>query len=266
MNRYLAGLAGLFLISSATRALDIVQMEAAHGVFGPERRTLEFYPLDEVFFRFRVTGAKVDADDKTDVEVGMKLSAADGKIVFEHRYSIRRQLSLGDGSLPGYAVVNASEKVVPGNYTFTVQVNDRLAGTTASVERKLVCKPPVFQVLAVRFWRDPEGKIPATNGGQLGEAVHLKLRVVGFDTSKKKVKTTLTMILLDDRGQPVGDKPKVIKAELNSPEDVAKATQVNFNSLFYLNRPGNFTLRLKVDDVEGEQTTIYDTPLKVLTP
>jgi len=266
MNRTLVGVVGLLLISSAASGVEIAQLEAAHGVFGPERKSLEFCPLDEIFFRFRVNGAMIDADDKCDVDVQVKMLSADGKTVFEHKYPVRRQLSLGDKSFPGYAVVNAAEKAPPGKYTLRISLNDRLNGTTANVDREMTCVPAKFQVLGVRFWRDPEGKIPAPAGGQIGESVHLKLRVVGFDTSKKKVQTTLTLILLDERGQPVGDKPKVIKAELNSPEDVAKATQVSFNSMFYLNRPGNFTLRLKVDDLEGGQTTIYDSPLKVTAP
>lgn len=266
MKQFLAGLCILCFIPTASAKLEVGKVEPAHGMLGPVRKSLDFYPLDEVFFRYQVSGAAIDADGKTDLEVTLKLLNADGKAAFEQKSFLRRQLALGGNSFPAFVVMTAPEKAEPGEYTLSLQLLDRLSGESSGFERKLTCKSPIYQILALRFWRDPDGRLPASAGGFVGESLHLKLRVVGFDKSKKRVQTVLTIMLLDEAGNPITDRPQVIKAELTSPDEAAKATQVNFNGLLFLNRAGNFTLRLKVDDVEGKQTTTFETPFKVQTP
>jgi hypothetical protein len=269
MRPTLAGVIALFVVATPAWAkLEIVKIEAAHGMLGPERKSLEIYPLEEVFFRYQVAGVKTDADGKTDVETVMRLVNPNGKTVFEEKPAGQRQLSLGGATYPAYAVLNVppAEKAPPGEYKFTVLVRDRHGSETASFERQITVKAVAFQIINPRFSRDPEGKIPSIAGGMVGESLYLKLRVIGFDKSKKKVQTMLTINVLGEDGKDTQEKPRLIKAELTNPDDAAKATQVNYNSLLYLNRPGTFTLKLTVEDVAGKQTTVFETPLKVSAP
>ena len=266
MRHLIAGVVVLIFSSTSWAKLEITKVESAHGMLGPERKTLDFCPLDELFFRYQVSGVKTDADGKTDVEVTMTLANPNGKVVVDQKTPVRRQLSLGANSYPAFAVLAVPEKAPPGEYTFVVKVTDRLASETASFEKKLTCKSTTYQIIVPRFSRDDDGKIPAPAGGILGESIHFKLRVVGFDKSKKKVQTTLTMTILNEVGKATTEKPQIIKAELNNPDEAAKATQVNFNGIIYLNRTGNFTVKFSVEDTIAKQTTTYETPLKVTAP
>lgn len=266
MRSFLIGCLVLLPVAPLWAKLEITKIEPALGALGPERKSLDFYPLDEIFFRYQIAGVKTDADGKTDVEIEVKLVNPLGRNVFDKKTTSLRQLSLGANTLPGYVVLPVPEKAPPGEYTLTVKVTDRLAKESESFERKLTCKPVSFQIIDMRFWRNAEYKVPAAAGGILGETVHFKLHVVGFDKSKKKVQTILTVTVLDDAGKPIPEKPLIIKAGVDNPDNAAKATQVNYNGLLYLNRTGNFTVRFSVEDIEGKQSTTFETPFKVSAP
>jgi hypothetical protein len=264
-------LAVVVLAASALPAaakMEIINIMAAQGPLGPERKTSEVYPLDEVYFRYQVTGVKVDAEGKVDVETTMRLVNPNGKMVVEEKPPVERQLSLGGNTYTSGArlVVPAAEKAPPGEYTMTVQVRDKLGMETASFERKFTIKATTFQIIVPRFYHDADSKIPAPVGGLVGETLHFKLRAIGFDKSKKKVQMALTVHVIGEDGKEVVEKPRVIRAEQNNPEEAAKSTQVNFSGLLHLNRAGNFTLRLTVQDVISDKSTSWETPLKVGAP
>lgn len=268
--KMLTGVIAIILLSNgqASAKLEIMNIETSHGVFGPVRKSLEIYPLDEVCFRYHVTGVKIGAENKADLELHVQLVNSNGKTVYEQKPTNQKQLSLGSGTFPLFTILTVPppDKAPAGEYTFSVQVRDRISSETANFERKLTLKPMTFQILTPRFWQDHEGKIPARAGGMVGESLHLKLKVVGFDKSKKKVQTTLTIHILGEDGKEVTEKPQVVRAELNGAEEAAKAIQVNYNSVIYLNRPGNFTLKLTAEDVIGNQTATFETPLIVIAP
>jgi hypothetical protein len=252
----------------ASAKLEITNIVATQGPLGPERKTTEVYPLDEVFFRYQVTGVKVDAEGKADVETIMRLVNPNGRMVLEEKPVVERQLSLGGNTYTAGArlTVPPAEKAPPGEYTLTVQVRDKLGMETASFERKFTIKATTFQIIVPRFFHDADSKIPAPAGGLVGQTLHFKLRAIGFDKSKKKVQMALTVHVIGEDGKEVVEKPRVIRAEQNNPEEAAKSTQVNFSGLLHLNRAGNFTLRLTVQDVIGDKSTSWETPLKVSAP
>jgi hypothetical protein len=248
--------------------LEIVKVEAAHGQLGPERKTSDVYPLDEIVFRYQVTGAKTDASGKTDAEAVLRLVNPNGKQVLEKKTPLQHELTLGGGTFPAFAVLDVppAEKAPAGEYTVTVQVRDKIASESASFERKFTIKPTSLQVVAPRFSRDAEGKTPAPAGGVVGETIHFKLRLIGFDKSKKKVQAALSVRILDENGKEVQEKPKVIRVEQNVPEEAARASQVNFNGVIYLNRSGNFTIKFEAKDVVGDATATFEIPWKVMAP
>lgn len=268
--RWLVGLIGTLLFTPLVveAKLELTKIQPAHGFFGPERESLEVYPLDELLIRYTIEGVKLDAEGKTDVETVVRLVNPNGRMVFEQKNTIQRNLSLGGNSFPTFAVLQVPipDKAPVGEYVLTVQVRDRLAAETASFERKLTCKAPTFRILAPRFFRDPEGKIPAAVGGVVGESLHYRMRLIGFDVSQKKVSTQLTMQVVDAQGKDVLEKPIITKAGLSNPDEVAKATQVNFNGMLTLNRAGEFTLRMTVEDLIGKQKAVFETKLKVTAP
>ena len=75
----------LLLTSPVFAKLEIKNIQAAHGPYGPERTSLEITPFDEIYFRFQLQGVKTDAEGKTDVEETIKLTNSEGKTVFEKK-------------------------------------------------------------------------------------------------------------------------------------------------------------------------------------
>src|SRR2546425_5628641 len=79
--------AALLILSahSAQAKLGIESIQATYGPLGPERKTLDIYPFDELFFRFTVTGAKPDAEGKVDASVVMQVLDGTGKVRGENQ-------------------------------------------------------------------------------------------------------------------------------------------------------------------------------------
>ena len=142
------------------------------------------YPLDEVYFRYQVTGVKVDAEGKVDVETTMRLVNPNGKMVVEEKPPVERQLSLGGNTYTSGArlVVPAAEKAPPGEYSMSVQVRDKLGMETASFERKFTIKATTFQIIVPRFYHDADSKIPAPVGGLIGAQLWRAFHTAAFAT------------------------------------------------------------------------------------
>jgi hypothetical protein len=256
----------LVVIQPLSAKVEIKNVQASHGPYGPERTSLEIYPLDELFFRFQVTGVKTDPDGKIDGELIIQMKNADGKTVFDQKGSIQRQTMLGGNTFASYAFINIGAKVPPGEYTMLVTFKDRLGADSASFEKKVICKAPTFNIIVPRFYRDGDQKMPGPVGGMVGETMHFRLKAIGLDKSKKQIKTTMTVHILDENGNQIMPKPLVVKAELLNPEEVEKATSATFNGAIVLNRTGDFTLKIIVEDLQGKQTTTFTAPMKVSAP
>ena len=267
MQRVAATVVALLAFAGpASAKLELRNVQASHGPLGPERTSLDVSPLDEIHFRFLVAGVKTDADGRTDAELSVRLTNADGKAVVDQRGPVRRELMLGGDVLPSQAFISIGPKAPPGEYTLKVTFIDKIAKESASFERKLTCKPTTFQILVPRFFYDADGKVPGPAGGVVGETVYVRLRVVGFDKGQGKIRTTMTLNILDAAGKDVMPKPLVVKADLSNAEEVQKATQVNFNGAVLLNRPGEFRLRITVEDLIGKKKSVFETPLKATMP
>ena len=89
-------LLALLLPLPASAKLEIRNVQPAHGPLGPARTADDVYPLDEYLVRYTVAGIKPDRDGKADLEVGVKLTNAEGKAVYDPKPAARRfDLSLG---------------------------------------------------------------------------------------------------------------------------------------------------------------------------
>src|SRR5438270_2429936 len=81
---------------SAFAKLEIKNVQPAYGPLGPARANDDVYPLDEYHVRYQVVGLKPDKDGKADLEVGVRLTNADGKAVYDPKPAARQvAMSLG---------------------------------------------------------------------------------------------------------------------------------------------------------------------------
>ena len=263
-------LAILLLVLAAAPALaklEVNNVQPAYGPLGPARADDDVYPLDEYHVRYQVTGVKPDRDGKADLEVGVRLTNADGKAVFDPKPTPRQlALSLGGDTVQTAGFVTFSEKAPPGEYKLTVSVRDRTSGETAGFDRKLTLKPVEFRIVALRFFHDAEAKLPGGTTLPVGETLHYQFRVIGFDTRPKRVGLVMRATVLDPEGKDIGATPLEVRADVTDPDKAAGSRRATFGGLAALHRPGEFKLRIAVEDTVGKKTTTVEVPLKVLAP
>jgi hypothetical protein len=263
---WLAAAVLILLASSAQAKLGIESIQATYGPLGPERKTLDIYPFDELFFRFTVTGAKPDAEGKVDASVVLQVLDGTGKVLGENQSPVKRDLVLGGNAFPLSVTLPLSGQERPGKYTVKITVRDNLSGETASFQRQVTVKALAFKIVDLQFFHDPEGKIPAPARGTLGETLFFRLRIIGFDRSKDRIFTEIVLKILDADGAEVF--PKTIAYDIR--QDDAKAVKgwafLKYGNNFDLTHVGKFTLRFTATDRLAKKSTKFEVPIQVTAP
>ncbi len=251
--------------TAAHAGLEIRDVQASHGRFGPER-TAEFYPSDEVFFRYLITGVKADGEGRVAGELNLTLEAPDGRVLLDQTSPISGVTALGGGTLPGTATVSLPADIAPGPYTLTVTFRDKQSSEKASFRRTLDIKPAEFAAVAVRFSYDAEGEVAAPVGGLVGQTLHFRLKAIGFARTAGRIDLEMLVRVLDAEGRPTMPVPVRAILETDDADVVKRVTDVNLNGNLTLNRAGDFTLSITVTDRVGKRTTEFEAPLHVASP
>jgi hypothetical protein len=267
MLRVLPAVAGLLLAATPALAeLRIDKVEASHGRFGPVRKSLDFYPYDEVVFRFTVAGARVDDDGKVDAELSWTLHDDKGKEAFSRKLPLKGPLALGSESFPAYVSVLVPEPAVSGEYALKVRLKDNLGGGETSFERKLNLKATEFAIIAPRFFHDSSATVPAPAAGVVGQHLFFRFWTIGFDRSQGKLDNEMTVQVLDKAGKELLPKPLRLVAENNDAKVVKELPALDFGGSLMLNQPGEFTVRMTVTDRISKKTDTFEVPLEVTAP
>ncbi len=263
----LAALSLILSAAPATANLEIQDIQAVHGQFGPQRKALDFYPYDEVVFHFRVVGAKVKADGTLDAELTKRLIAPGGKVVIEEKFPLKdRVYDLGGEAFAAFVNFWLGAEHKPGEYTLNITLRDHLGDEAVSFERKLTLKAEEFAIVSPRFFHDPEGRVPASAGGRPGQTLTFRLVGIGVDRSQGKVDCTLDVQVLDAAGKEVIARPGQTGVKNDKADEVKKWKFVHFFGGIALNRPGDFTLRFTVTDNVSNKTATFETAIKVTGP
>lgn len=267
MMRTCLTLAVVFWATTAAQAkLELQNIQAVYSLFGPVRPNLDIYPHDQVLFRFVVAGAKVDAEGKIDTAMTLQLADPTGKVLLNENSPLQGILALGGNMFAGSARLNVGEQIPPGDYTLTVTIRDNAASEEASFQRKLTAKLAGFRIVAPQFSYDAEGKVPAPAGGLVGQILHFRLQGIGFDKEQGKIDASMNVQVLDVQGKEMLPKPILAELRSEDPAMVKKVTSLTFNGNLALNRAGQFTLRITLNDRVGKKTTQFETPLEVRAP
>ncbi len=266
--RFLTGMLLLFVCSSPSFAkFEIKDVVRSDGFLGPVRTSWDTFPTDEVFFRYSFTGVKTNTEGKTDLEVVLTLHKdPKEKALFTTTGTMKAALPLGGGSVASFNFFTVAQNAIPGEYTVTVNARDKVSNETTTFTKTFNIKEQTLVILAPRFFRDTDGKIPASAGGYLGENLHFRMRIAGFDRASKKLGINMKAEFLDEEGKPVDSKPITVTVEEKDPEKVAKAFAVPLNGSFLLNRIGTFKLRITAEDTVTKKTTEMVIPVKVVNP
>ena len=182
------------------------------------------------------------------------------------RLAVAIDLSLGGDTVQTFGFVSFSDRSPPGEYKLAVTVRDKTSGETTGFERKLTLKLSSFQIVALRFSHDAEGRVPAGLTLLAGDTLHFQFKAIGFDHLQKKVSLIMRVQMLDKDGKDMGAKPQEAKADVTDPTRAADARQATLGGQMTMNRTGDFKLKITVEDTVGKKTTTFKAPLKVLVP
>jgi len=255
---------GLVAVEPAWGQLKIVDVFAAYGPRGPERKSLDTVPGDRVFFGFGVEGAQTDAEGKIDCTLELELRDAAGMVLLKQQQPIRETLALGGGSFPASSNFQFSPESPPGDFTFKTTVVDKLARRSASFERTITVKKSEFAITNLVFFHDKDGKLPCSGTAVLGDQLHLRFLAVGFDRTKPQLKHVMLVQTLDKNGRELLPKPMRAEVSTNDANVIATAPGIVFNGSLAINRIGEFQIRLTVIDDVSERKTELTVPIKVV--
>jgi len=250
----------------AQAKLGVEHIEAAYGPLLPERKALEYVSQDLIFFRYLVTGAKVDEQGNVNVEALVQLTDANGKEVSKQTLPFKGTLSLGGDSFSGSAYIVVGEQFLAGTYTLSVTLTDLLASQKVAFQREVKVRSAEFAVVFPRFSYDLEGRVLAPAGGLVNQTLHFRIGAVGFDRSQEKVDLVSHVQLLDTQGKELLPKALETIVKVDDPKVVKTTSMANFSGSLGLHRPGEFTLRITVTDRLAQKTATFEMPLRVKLP
>ena len=266
MTRSILALIFALAGTNAYAKLQITNVQAAYGEVGPERKSLVYYPGDEILFRYLITGVKTNVKGEVDLDINFQVSDAGGKVLLNKTSATRAIAALGGGCLPGSARATLGEPLQPGNYRLRVEAKDKVSGEMASFEREVTLKARAFTSVSQRFFADADRKVPSGAGGIVGQNLHFRLGVIGFDRSQGRIETGMDLEILDETGKEVLTRPLQTTFKNEQADSVKHISIINFDGHIALNRVGQFTLRFNFTDPVGGKNARFEVPLHVAAP
>lgn len=267
MARSILAFVVVFLWGATAHAkLGIGVIQAAYGPLGAERHSLEYYPGDEIVFRYMLTGVNTNAKGEADVGIVVQVVDSAGKILLDRTFPTKGVVALGGGSVPGTATATLGASMKRGKYTLRVKAKDNLSGETASFQRDVKLIETAFTTVSQRFFMDDEGRVPGPAGGVVGQTLYFRFGLIGFNRSKGRVETRMDLEVLDEGGKQVLARPLKSTYRTEDRRLTQQISQVNFKGSFVLNRSGNFNLKFTFTDVGGGQNSVFEVPIRVTNP
>ena len=257
----LALMAGLVAPAQAD-GLSLTDVRLTLGICGPPRASAKLLPGDNLIISFDIAGISADDSGKVRYSIGTELSDANGKVLF--RQVPREQdtvAALGGNTLPAFAQVDVGLQQPPGEYKCKVTVTDLATSKSKSFTQPFTVLEKAFGLVRLSASLDPDGQYPATQP-VAGQTAWLHLAVVGFERASEggQPNVTLEVSILDDKGERTTKKP--ITGTINKDVD-AKTPVLPLQFPIALNRPGKFTLQLKLADKISGKTVQHSAPFIV---
>jgi hypothetical protein len=262
-------LAVLVLGVSATTAparIGLENIQAAPSALLPERKSLEYFPQEVIFFRYNVTGARTDIDGKVDIESVATLTNESGKEVATSKSPFQGALSLGGDTFVGNSYIIPKDDLPTGKYKLKVLLTDRLANDKIDFDREITIKPVEFAALHPYFSYDPDGRIPAPANGLVNQTLYFRLGVVGLDRARDRVELVSSVQILGPKGKELLPKPLETIIKETDPKVLKETSMATFTGSIGLHRPGEFILKITVTDRVVQRSTTLEVPFRVDVP
>jgi len=239
-------------------ALEIVNPRATYGHLGaPRPKGVGSLPGDVAHFTFEIKNLKLDDAGKAQFSIAIEIRDQAGKLFYEQKpYNSVAQNFLGGNTLPCSAHVEIPLDAKAGDVAWKVTVVDRSTKQAASVEGKGKILPANFGIVQVGLFADPEGRVPMSAVGVVGDSAYLRFSAVGFGRGKDSMNPSVqvSMRILDEQGKPT--MAKAITSVIDKgagPKDPYLPLQFAFT----MNRAGRFTVELTAEDrVSGQRSQV----------
>jgi hypothetical protein len=245
--------------------LAVANDRLTHGYLGAERKNSDFLPGEVVFVAFDILNMTFDDKSKASYTIALEVLDKDGKSRFREvpRNLVARNF-LGGNKLPGIAQLQIPFEAKPGEYTLRISVEDRSNKATATLERKAKVLAGDFGLVHVHISADPDGMVPRSPVGIVGETLSINFAVVGFgrDPGSKQPSVEVSMRLLDSTGKPTTASPLSGKADKDIPPEL-KVIPLQF--AVTCDRVGQYTVEVNATDKISGKTAKVSFPIKVIS-
>jgi|GEM_PF-3774843 len=239
--------------------LAITKLRATYGVPGVARPDNLVSPGDVLFLAFDITGVKLDGDGKATYQIVTEIKNSKGETEYKHSSKPIHVLSLlGGDRITAFTQVDVGTKQVPGEYTVQVTVKEP-TGDSASEKAVFTLTSPQFALVQVQTGIDAERKA-STPIFMVGQTAYLSGVLVGFkrdDAGNPKVQ--LEVSITDEQGNATTKTPKTETLQTLPKQ----ATSIPLQIPVVLNRPGKFTLQVKIVDQLADKAFNLKLPLSV---
>jgi hypothetical protein len=247
---------------------EIHKFKLTEGVFGPERPTAPFVPLEKLTARFYFKGLKRDLEGNWRWLTVSSLRGADGTVVFRDQ---KEQKGMPDGEF----VVQHAELTLPtvqGVFVWTISVKDLLTSEETKIEREIKVAAPHFAVVSPRLFDDRQEE-------GLGISWHfvpdqycsVRVLVVGYDWSQGQAHVSVVWRLLDGEGKllRVLDDVQCDKLEYkehNTRQLASEPPWVYFRAAFIMPNSKTLTIEVIATDMMTKKTATLRIPVTIHEP
>lgn len=261
-------LAALSVAPAETGQLQLANDRPTYGIMGATRPDSKLLPGDVYCVTFDILNLHEEENGKVTYSIGLELLNPKGKMQFKKDPQDMELInSLGGHSMPAFAAVEIGTDYQAGEYTLKVTVTDRATKGTQTLVRRFDVQPMSFGIVLLHTSYLFPGIPPAPSIGVAGQTLVIDLGAVGFQRDdKKQPKVSAQMEIMDERNKPVLPTTSVaqpITANLDK-SALANAEVLRMQFSVALNRPGKFTLRLRVIDHNANKTADASLPITVL--
>lgn len=252
--------------------LELKNVRTTYGIFGPERKEAPYLLGDRVVLSFDIEGLTVAPNGSVRYSTGMELTDKAGKSLFKKDpVEVQTVNTLGGSRLPAFALTQIGTDTAPGKYTMTVTVTDVATKKSKDLKYEFEVKKPEFGIVQIGFWTND-----MSEGGRgqpqiapavavPGQNLLLAFTVVNFELKgdKNDPNVTVSMMVQDETGKPVRDKPFPGEATALA-EEFKKLKAIPFNFPMQMNRSGKFKIVLTATDKHSGKTATETIDLKVV--
>ena len=254
----------LLLAPSQAGKLELTNIRATYGLFGPARQEFRILPGDVLHVQFDINDLTPDQAGRLQFAAKLAVTKLATDTAKEETYEENLGEAppvvsvLGGNKVPHAVNVTTGIKQAPGLYRLKVTVTDLQSKKEGSFMRDFTVEKLDFGLVRLQLSYDRLGQLPAPGVGAVGQTLYLNAVAVGYKPDPKDQQTALTfeMTVLDD-----ADKPVLAKPLTGEVKGMAVDTHVPFRFELPLHRAGRFKVVVKATDQVAKKTATLTVPL-----